>query len=480
MLQSVSNNNQMSFEYPGLKNRKIVADFSGGTITSDAGGMLLREVDDRLKIAEQISEAFTDNRDQRFVEHSLESMLKQIIYGLCLGYEDLNDHYNLRKDPAFAAMLGHDDPAGSSRKKKSDIGAALASPHTLGRLELGNRELEKPSRYQKITCDFDKIERTITDISLDLLEREGVPNRLIIDVDSTDDIVHGKQEGGKFHAYYDNTCYTPLYFFINDHLIVSELRTIKPEPACGVIAHLERIVPILKKKFPGTEILLRGDSGFCRREIMEWCEAEKNRIYYLLGLAKNNILNGIISREMAVAKGLHAYEESEEPGRVFTEFYYTTKSGSWDGKRRRIIAKAEYLDKGPNPRFVVTNYPDTKYEAKELYEITYCGRGEMENRIKEQQLCLFADRTSSHFMKANNLRLWFSSIGYVLMDAIRTLGLKGTEMSQSLCSTIRLKLFKIGAIVRVSVRRVHLAMSSAYPYPTLYNKVQQNLLAVLT
>jgi len=476
MLQTVTNHNQLSFNFPGLKKKEIVADFSGGIITSDAGGMLLRQVDYGLNIAEKVAVAFTDKRDQRFVEHSLENMLRQITYGICLGYEDLNDHDILRRDPALAAMVGHNDPAGKERIRKRDSGKALASSHTLGRLELGVREVEEPSRYQKIFCDFNILEKVLTDLSIELLEREGEPERIIIDIDSTDDPLHGRQEGGRFHAYYDCSCYTPLYFFINDHLIVAELRTISPDAAHGVIPHLERIVPILKKRFPKAEILLRGDSGFCRNAIMDWCE--ENRIYYLLGMAKNILLNATISSEMAVAKGM--YKASEEASRVFTEFHYTTKNGSWNGKRRRIIAKAEYLEKGANPRFVVTNYPDDRYEARELYEDIYCARGEMENRIKEQQLCLFADRTSSHYMRVNQLRLWFASIAYIMMDAIRTLGLKGTKMSRSLCSTIRLKLFKIGAIVRVSVRRVYLAMSSAYPYQLLYDRVHQNLIETFT
>ncbi len=468
--QSVSNNTQLSFEFKGLKKRRVVSDFEGGSITSDGGGLLLREVDHRLKIIERIAGCFNDYRESYRTEHSVLELIRQRIYGIALGYEDLNDHDELRCDPGFAAMVGKADPTGSDRSRERDVGYALAGSSTLNRFELSPENGNSLNRYKKIVGDFSKIEDLITELSLEQMALEGTPPMIFIDADATDDPLYGRQEGRFFHGYYDSYCYLPLYIFAGDYLLCAKLRPSKIDACAGVIDELKRIIPKVREKLPGVQIVFRGDSGFCREDILKWLEDEA-RIDYVIGIAKNSRLKKRISAELAEAKSM--YEEEGKPCRVFKGFYYRTQN-SWS-RYRRVIGKAEHLEKGSNPRFVVTSLAMPEYTPQRVYEDMYCPRGEMENRIKEQQLCLFADRTSTHWLRSNQLRVWLSGLAYILLNAMRAFALKGTEMARARCDSIRLKLFKIGALVKISVRRVHLSMSSGYPYKPIFEKAFHNL-----
>ncbi len=468
--QSVCDNTQYSFEFQGLGKRKVVSDFHGGSITSDGGGLLLREVDYRLRICERIADCFRDYREGYRTEHSVVEVIRQRIYGIALGYEDLNDHDDLRKDPGFAAMVGKSDPTGSDRSRERDRGCALAGSSTLNRFELSPVDGNSLHRYRKIVGDYSEIENMITELSLEQLALDGPPPVLFIDADATDDPLHGRQEGRFFHGYYDSYCYLPLYIFAGDYLLCAKLRPSKIDACDGVIDELKRIVPMVREKLPGVQIVFRGDSGFCREEILKWCEDEAG-IDYVIGLAKNNRLLKKISVELEEAKA--GYEKEEKPCRVFRGFYHRTLE-SWS-RYRRVIGKAEHLEKGSNPRFVVTSLEMPEYEPRKVYEDLYCARGEMENRIKEQQLCLFADRTSTHWLRSNQLRVWLSGLAYILLNAMRSFALRGTEMARARCDSIRLKLFKIGALVKISVRRVHLSMSSGYPYGKIFERAFLNL-----
>jgi hypothetical protein len=455
-------------EFQGIGGRRIEAEFDGGHITSDAGALLLRELDQRLGITTRFAACFEDHRRPEFIEHTVVALVRQRAYGLALGYEDLNDHDVLRRDPLLAVAAGKADPEGTTRKRAQDVGCALAGKSTLNRLELTPQRIDPANRYQKIVHDAARIEDLFVTLFLEGHPEE--PEEIVLDFDATDDPLHGEQEGRFFHGYYNEYCYLPLYVFCGDHLLVARLRTSDRDASDGATEILEGLVERIRARWPHTRIIARGDSGFARDPFMNACEAREG-VYYLLGLAKNARLLQKIGVELVEAQARHA--QTGQASRVFTEFGYRTRK-SWS-RPRRVIAKAEHLAKGPNPRFLVTNLPRDYAEAPMLYEHTYCARGDMENRIKEQQLDLFADRTSTHTMRANQLRLWFSSLAYVLTSALRRLALKGTRMAHATCGTIRLRLFKIGALVKVSVRRIVARLASACPDQDVFRQACQNL-----
>jgi hypothetical protein len=405
---------------------------------------LLREADRRVNLLGRVAGCFMDGRAPLLVKHRLSEMLAQRIYGLALGYEDLNDHEQLRLDPLLGLLSG-----------KRELDEPLAGKSTLNRLELTGRSL----RYHKIGYSAEALDRLLADLFLE--SHAAPPEQIVLDLDATDIPLYGHQPERFFHGYYDSYCYLPLYIFCGDQLLCARLRPANQDAAAGSVEEVSRIVAQLRERWPEVRIVLRADSGFCREELMGWCE--RNHVDYLFGLARNKRLRKIIGAQMHQAHIL--YQSSGKAARVFAQFSYQTHK-SWSCARR-VVAKAEYLDKGENPRFVVTSLTAEQWAAQDLYEKAYCARGEMENRIKEQ-MYLFADRLSTDEMKDNQLRLYFSALAYTLMEALRRLGLKGTAWAEAQVDTIRLKLLKIGAIVRVSVRRVLLQLSSAYPWKDLY------------
>ncbi|HTP06057.1 MAG TPA: IS1380 family transposase [Nitrospirota bacterium] len=457
-------------EFHALGRREVVGKFDGGTITSDAGGLLLRETEKRTGILSGFARCFEDLRNPDLIEHTVAELVAQRIYGLALGYEDLNDHDDLRRDPLFAVLVGKGDPEGEKRERERDRGKASAGKSTLNRLELTPAEPTLAElRYKKIIMKSEEIDRLMVDVFLQA--HAEAPEEIVLDVDATDDPLHGNQEGRFFHGYYMNYCYLPLYIFCGEFLLCARLRPSNIDASEGTAEEVERIVGQIRKAWPDVNIVVRGDSGFCRDGIMTWCEGAK--IDYVFGLAKNERLKAMIAEELKRAQEL--YEETKAASRVFKDFRYETRE-SWT-RERRVVAKAEHLDKGANPRFVVTSIGTEQMEARTLYERLYCGRGDMENRIKEQQLWLFADRTSAGKMRANQLRLYFSSVAYMLMQALRRLGLQGTQMAAAQCNTIRLKLLKIGAQVKVTVRKVWISLAGGYPYVDLFQQVFRNLQA---
>jgi len=364
-------------------------------------------------------------------------------------------------------LVGKTDPTGQRRLRERDRGKALAGKSTLNRLELTPAGADSESRYKKIVAHVKQIERLFVNVFLQSHKR--APRKIILDVDATDDPLHGHQLGRFFHGYYENYCYLPLYIFCGEHLLCAKLRPADIDASAGCVRELARIVTQIRDRWPNVKILIRGDSGFCREELMSWCE--HNQVDYVLGLAKNDRLKAEIRPELYEAQ--EVFEATGEPARVFRDFRYSTLE-SWS-RTRRVIGKAEYLPKGENPRFIVTSLGAEEIAADRLYEGVYCGRGDMENRIKEKQLFLFADRTSAHTMRANQVRLFFSSVAYTLLAALRRRGLQGTKMESAQCDTIRLKLLKIGAQVRVTFRKVWLSFSESYPYQQLFLKVYENL-----
>ena len=459
--------NQKTFDFQTQNSRKIVAHFNGGNITSDAGGLLLQQAERITGIISQFADCFTDHRNPDLSEFTAKELLAQRIFALALGYEDLNDHDELRNDPLLAVMVGKKDPSGKDRLHKRDKGKPLAGKSTLNRLELTPVRANKSSRYKKITVNHRAVDTFFTDIFLQSYAKP--PSTIVLDLDATDDPIHGHQLGRFFHGYYKHYCFLPLYIFCGEHLLCARLRPSDIDASAGSVKELDRIVRQIRSEWPDVRIIIRGDSGFCRELIMSWCE--RNDVDYVLGLAKNERLKKEIVDQMQQAKKL--YEQSSEASRVYKDFEYQTLE-SWS-KARRVVGKAEYLPKGENPRFVVTSLSRAEFDAKTLYEQQYCARGEMENRIKEQQLCLFADRTSAATMRANQLRLWFSSVAYTLLNALRRLGLKGTELARARCDTIRLKLLKIGAQIKVTVRKVWVCLSESYPYREIFRQVYENL-----
>ena len=434
------------FEFPPVDGRQVVASFDGGAITSDAGALLLGQTDRAIRLTERFAACFADRRTPELVEHQVETLLMQRIMGIALGYEDLNDHDQLRHDPVLAVV------AAKLEAERADC-APLAGKSTLNRLELSRAA---PTRYHKISHDPEAIESLFVDLFLDAHKK--APKQIILDLDATDDPLHGDQEGKFFNGYYDCYCYLPLYIFCGRHLLAAKLRRANADAAAGAVEEVARIVAQIRRRWPRTRILLRGDSGFCREPLMAWCEA--NRVDYVFGLAGNDRLDQAIVPEL-----LSATIESIRTGksvRCFKDFIYRTRN-SWS-RERRVVGKAEVTGGEVNPRFVVTSLGPGEAGARHLYEKVYCARGEMENRIKECQLDLFADRTSTATMQANQLRLWFASMAYVLLCALRRIGLAFTQFAEATCGTIRLKLLKLGGLVRVSVRRIKIAMASACPW----------------
>ena len=430
----------------------------------------MREVERRTGLIAGMTKCFTDHRDQRLIEHTVKELLGQRIYGLCLGYEDLNDHDQLRTDPMLAVAVDKADPLGERRRQAGDRGKALAGKCTLNRLELTGAQVDGQERYKKIAMDGDKIDRWMVDAFV--AAHDFAPEEIVLDLDATDDTIHGHQEGRFYHGYYGNYCYLPLYIFSGEHLLCARLRRSDIDGADGAVDELNRIVGQIRQSWPGVSIVIRADSGFCRDELLGWCE--DHHLDYVIGLAKNDRLKREIAEQMSQAEA--AFKDTGNPARVFKDFQYRTLK-SWTCTRR-VIGKAEFLDKGENPRFVVTSLSPERLDARALYEDFYCARGDRENRIKEQQLDLFADRTSAATMRANQLRLYLSSAAYMLMHALRRLGLKDTDLARAQCQTIRLKLLKIGARIRLTVRNIWISMSEAYPYAEIFALILRNLQAL--
>ena len=447
---------QSSFGFEACGRREIVARFDGGTISSDGGAFLLRQTDQRLNLLPRLAECFLDGRNQERVEHSIEEMLAQRIYGLALGYEDLNDHEQLRTDPVFSILAG-----------RAELEEPLAGKSTLNRMELGAGISD---RYKKITFWKEAVDELL--VKLFIEAHADAPGEIVLDVDTTDLPLHGKQEGRFFHGYYDSYCYLPLYVFCHDHILCARLREANHDAAFGCVTEIRRIVTQIRAAWPEVRIILRGDSGFCRNELMSWCE--NNGVDFVFGLARNQRLRKIIGQQMHEAT--QQWNQAGKPARIFTEFDYRTRkrnNGGWE-RERRVVAKAEHIDGKENPRFVVTSLKRDNWEAWRLYEELYCARGEMENRIKEQ-FGLFADRVSTETIRANQMRLYVSAMAYILMSGLRRLGLKATALAKARVSTIRTKLLKIGAQIRLTVRKVWVSMASSYPWQNLYQQVWTNL-----
>ena len=452
-MQTQCISDQLDFE--AFDGRRVVAGFDGGLVTSDAGAVLLRETDRAIALIDRVAACFTDGRRQADVVHTVRTLVGQRIIGIALGYEDVNDHDTLRFDPVLALFSERLDacPQGMRSIKRED-GAPLAGKSTINRLEHAPRG--DGDRYHKIGHDPEALEAVPVDVFLD--SQDKTPREIVIDLDATDDPLHGHQEGRFFHGYYDCYCYLPLYIFCGPHLLAAKLRRWNIDAAAGGKDEVARIVAHIRRRWPRVKIVLRADSGFAREALMAWCEA--NRVDYVFGLARNSRLVDELAIDLAWAES--EYEATGKPARRFRDFFYATRD-SWS-RRRRVIGKAEHLAKGANPRFIVTSLKRKAIDAKTLYEKVYCARGDMENRIKEQQLDLFADRTSTATLRANQLRLWFSSFAYLLIEALQRIGLGHTEFANATAGTIRLKLLKLGARVTVSVRRIKIAMASACPY----------------
>ena len=446
--------------------RAVLARFDGGALTSDGGAVLLREVERATGVLRRFAGCFTDYRDPARVTHPVGALVRQRVYALALGYEDLNDHDALRHDPLLAVLAEADD-----------LTAPLAGKSTLNRLELSAATVGGDERYKKITVDHAAVDRLLVELFVEA--HAAPPREIVLDLDATDDPVHGAQEGRFFHGYYGHYCYLPLYIFAGEHLLLARLRRADQDASAGSVDELARIVAQLRATWPAVAITVRADSGFCREALMQWCET--HGVDYVLGLARNARLTALIAADLvaveteSVAAGL--------PVRRFAELTYATLD-SWS-RARRVVAKAEYLPTAgasgegkANPRFVVTSLPMDALAARALYEDLYCARGEMENRIKEQQLMLFADRTSAATMRANQLRLYCSSLAYVLLHALRRLALAGTALAHAQCQTIRLTLLKIGARVRLTVRNVWLALATGCPHAALFARVHATLVAL--
>jgi len=441
---------QESFEFAPQFSRQVVAEFNREWMTSDGGGLLLRQTDRKIGLLKRVAGCFTDGRSPWLLEHRLSEMLAQRIYGLALGYEDLNDHEQLRRDPLLGLLAG-----------KRELDEPLAGKSTLNRMELAPTASPAAAgdRYHRITYSSEQLDALLVEV---FLEAHGeAPAEIVLDLDATDTPLHGEQEGRFFHGFYGHYCYLPLYIFCGDHLLCARQRPSNQDASAGAGEEVERIVAQIRRRWPQVKIILRADSGFCREELMAWCEVQ--HVEYVFGLARNERLEAEVAEAMAQAQSQH--QHTQQAARVFREFSYRTRH-SWS-RSRRVVAKAEYLAKGANPRFVVTSLQAEAWPRQKLYEQLYCARGEMENRIKEQ-LSLFADRMSSASLRANQLRLYFSSFAYVLVHALRRLGLAGTAWAQAQVGTIRLRLLKIAAEVRISARRICIRYARAYPWKPLF------------
>ena len=464
--------------FQDLASRQVVADFSGGTLSSDGGALLLRQVDRNLGLSLALAQCFADGRDARFVDHRLDQLLRQRLYAMALGYEDINDHDQLRRDSLLATACDKSDPLGEDRFHPVDRGTALAGAATLNRLELSNN---RHSRCHKLPHDPARIEACLLTLGVRCLPKHA--REVVVDLDAMGHLLHGTQEGARFHVYYGGHCYLPLYAVVGDIPLWAQLRTCEHEAAHGVVPALEKIVAAIRKRCKKARIIVRADSGFCREEILAWCESQRE-VYYCLGLKKNAKLIEILGPALAQARGRHCLTSAPSV-RVFREFEYQTRE-SWS-RARRVIGKAEVMSAGENPRFVVTNLPAQgfkgesdreRFAAGRLYEELYCARGEMENVLKQQVLDLPGDRMSTHHLASNQLRLWLATLAYLLMERLRALGLAGTELAQATVGRVRLKLLKVAAQVRVSVRRVYVQLSSAYPLQPLFRLCHQRLMAL--
>ena len=413
----------------------------------------MRETDRRLNLLPRLAECFLDGRDPARIQHTVGEMLAQRIYGLALGYEDLNDQEQLRQDPLLKLLVD-----------KRDLEEPLAGKSTLNRLELSTGA---PDRYKKITFWKQALDELLVNVFVEA--HAAAPERIVLDIDTTDVALHGNQEGRFFHGYYDHYCYLPLYIFSGEHLLCARQRPANIDAAAGCVDEIRRIVEQMRTVWPAVRITLRGDSGFCRDELMRWCETQ--RVDYVVGFARNPRLRALIADAFTQAQ--QQWQDTQKPARVFVEFDYQTTSGSW-AKPRRVVAKAEHIDGKENPRFLVTSLSAEEWPAQQLYEELSCARGDMENRIQEQFL-LFADRVSTETLRANQLRLYLSSMAYVLMCGLRRLGLRTTAWATAQASTIRLRLLKIGALVRVTVRRVWISLPHSYPWPGLFAQVHPAL-----
>ena len=436
------------FEFEAVDRRAVVAGFDGGDITSNAGGLLLGQVDRGLGLIRRFARCFSDRRDPRYVEHQVETLVGQRIFGLALGYEDLNDHDELRKDPTFTVLAGKLAPV-----LRSDC-EALAGKSTLNRLE--HTPKRHGMKYHKIDCDAAQVDTLLVDLFLEAHQR--APREIVLDLDNTDIPLFGMQEGRFYHGHYEEYCYLPLYVFCGRHLLLARQRRANVAGSDGAVEEVARIVAQIRRSWPRVRIILRADSGFCNDRLMSWCEA--NRVDYVFGLARNSRLEAALVEQLAQAKRLCV--SSGKPARVFRDFHYRTLD-SWS-RTRRVVGKAEHTLDGSNPRFVVTSLKRTRvaYDARALYEDLYCARGEAENRIGEQ-FEMFADRASSATMQANQLRMWFSAMAYVLVDTLRRVGLRHTQFADAAAQTIRLKLLRLGAQVRTSARRIYFAIASGCP-----------------
>jgi len=445
---------QSRFRFAKHFRREVVGEFSGGAMTSDGGALLLREADQKMNLLARFSQCFLDGRNPDLIEHPVEQMLAQRIYGLALGYEDLNDHEQLRHDPVLGVLAGKAEPGEQ----------ALAGKSTLNRMELGDG---RPDRYKKITFWRDAIDDLLVDVFLEA--HTAAPEQIVLDIDTTDLALHGEQEGRFYHGYYDHYCYLPLYVFAGEQVLCARLRSSNTDPSAGSRKEIERIVQHIRGRWPEVTIVLRGDSGFCREELMAWCEA--HQVEYVFGMARNPLLEKRVAEALEQAR--QQWEQTRQPARVFVEFEHETVSGTWS-RRRRVVVKAEHIDGKSNPRFVVTSLGAEAWAARQLYEDLYCARGDMENRIKEQ-FALFADRVSAATMRANQLRLYLSVMAYTLVCGLRRLGLHATQLASAQVGTIRLRLLKIGAQIRVTVRKIWVEMSSSFPLQNVFSQAFQQL-----
>jgi Transposase DDE domain group 1 len=464
--------------FQDLGPRQVVADFTGGTLSSDGGVLLLRQVDHSLGLTRALAECFTDHRDARWVDPSRQQLLAQRLYAQALGYEDVNDHGDLRRDPLLATACDKRDPLGRDRFNPAHRGVALAGPATLNRLELSNN---KQSRCHQLPHNPRMVEACLLQRGVRCLPKHA--REIVVDWDAMGPLLHGTQEGRHFSAYYDAYCYLPLYALVGDVPLWAQLRTSDQDAAAGVVPALEQIVGAIRKRCKQARIIIRGDSGFCREEIMAWCEGQQPGVYYCLGLAPNSVLLAELAPALADARARRCLSGAPSV-RVFTEFAYQTRR-SWS-RGRRVIGKAEVMAAGDNPRFVVTNLPAqgfggepdrTRFGAERLYEEFYCARGQMDNVLKQQTLDLRADRLSTHHLASNQLRLWLATFAYLLLERLRAWGLAGTELARATAGSVRLKVLKVAGQVSVSVRRVSVRLSSAYPLQRLFRLCHRRLLA---
>lgn len=460
---------QQLFAFQDHNGRKITADFSGGHLSSDGGGVLLfRELERKSGIIKRLADCFRDLRDQRYVEHKLEELLRQRIGALVMGYEDLNDHDALRHDPAHALLSGKGDVEGLDRMHEADKGRALAAHSTLNRMELG--ALGGDGRYKKILADIDALEERLIEEGIKAIPRKS--GQIILDFDATDDPLHGAQEGAFFHGYYGHYCYLPLYCFCGHIPLLARLRPSNCDPSEGTVEALDKIVAAIRRRFGRkVRIIVRADSGFAREGIMQWCE--QNKLFYCLGLARNSRLQAHVAETFEALHAQLKKQGSSLPVRRFVQFEYRTLK-SWS-RRRRVVGKAEVLEKGDNPRFVVTNLSAELFEARALYEDLYCARGDMENRIKEQQQDLFADRTSTQAIASNQLRLYFSAFAHLILSRMQSEVLPGTALARATIGTLRLRLFKIAARVKISCRRIHFELAGGCPDKEAFAMTWRNL-----